>query len=140
MHLVQDDHLQALQRRAVLVEHVAEDLGGHDHDGSLGVDRVVSGQETDPGLAVPAPEVSELLVRQGLEGRRVEGLPMVGQGPFHGELGDDGLARAGGCRHQHGLPGLQRLGGPDLVVVQGERVSLGEALDGGHSDQYRWPS
>jgi hypothetical protein len=62
MDLVQDHGLEPLERGAALVQHVPQDLGGHDHDGRIGVDRVVSGEQSHPGRAVPRHEVSELLV------------------------------------------------------------------------------
>ncbi|CAM5505150.1 hypothetical protein SFUMM280S_09114 [Streptomyces fumanus] len=48
-----------------------------------------------------------------------------------GELADDGLAGAGGCRHQHALAGLQRLARLDLEGVEAEVVHLAEGRERG---------
>ena len=117
MDLVEHNDLEPLQRGAAFVEHVAKDLRGHDHDGCLRVDRVVPGQQADPRRPVLPREVTELLVGEGLEGRGVERLAVVGQGSLHGELGHHRLAGARRSGHQDGLSGIQRLHGLDLVVV-----------------------
>src|SRR5439155_19765141 len=98
---------------------------------------VVTRQQADPGGAVLPREVAELLVGQRLQRGRVEGLAVVGERPFHGELGHYGLTRAGGGGHQDGLAGVQGLDALDLEPVQGERVALGEAFERGHRVQYR---
>ena len=45
---------------------------------------------------------------------------------MHGELADDGLAGAGRRGHQHPVPVLERLAGPQLEVVEPERVPVAE--------------
>jgi hypothetical protein len=60
--LVQDHELQALEGSALLVQHVAEHLGGHDDEGGLRIDGVVAGQQPHPAGAVAGGEVPELLV------------------------------------------------------------------------------
>jgi hypothetical protein len=47
-----------------------------------------------------ADEIVVLLVRQGLDRRRVEALAARWQGQVDGELADDGLAGTGRCRDQ----------------------------------------
>src|SRR5207244_10914254 len=68
----------------------------------------------------------------GVGRRGVEGCAVPTQGPFDGELGDDLLPRARGGGDQDGLPRLQGLDGPNLEVVQRERIARGEPLEGGH--------
>ncbi len=62
MHFVEDDDRQSIQRVVSCVDHVAEDFGRHDHDRSIGIDRDVSGQESDLRLPVFPTPVSILLV------------------------------------------------------------------------------
>jgi hypothetical protein len=126
--LVEYDEAQPVEGGRPGVDHVPEHLGGHDHGRGLAGDGVVPREQAHPVRAVPAGEVAELLVGQGLERRRVERLAPLGQGLRHGVLGDDGLARARGCRHQHVPSLVQGVEGLDLKVVELERVRLGELL------------
>src|SRR5439155_22808128 len=114
VNLVHHHDVQVVHRVAALVEHVPEDLGGHHHHRSLAVDRVVAGQQAHPVDPVPGPEVTELLVRQRLQGGRVESLAPAGQGAFDAELGDHRLAGAGGGGHQDGLATVQSVDGGAL--------------------------
>ena len=66
-YLVHHDGVQPRERGRPLVQHVAEDLGGHDDHGRLRVDRVVAREETDRPRAVFGDEVAVLLVRQSLQ-------------------------------------------------------------------------
>jgi hypothetical protein len=125
VHLVEDDVLQPPQGRRRGVDHVAQDLGGHHHRGGLAVDGVVAGEQPDVGGAVASDQVAVLLVRQRLDGRRVEGLAAGGEGVGHGVLRNHCLARPGGGRHQHRRAGVEGGDGPPLKVVQLERVRLG---------------
>lgn len=90
--LVHDDVAEAGEGLGSGVQHVAEDFGGHDHDRRVAVDAVVTGEEADLGGAVAPDEVGVLLVRQRLDGCRVEALAALGEGEVDGELADDGLA------------------------------------------------
>ena len=92
VHLVQDHVAQAGQGGRAAVEHVAQHLGGHHHDGCLAVDAVVAGEQPYPVRAVAAHQVTVLLVGQRLDRRGVEALAPGGQGQVHGELPDHGLA------------------------------------------------
>ncbi|GAA3110601.1 hypothetical protein GCM10020254_65850 [Streptomyces goshikiensis] len=74
VHLVHHDVAEAAQRLGARVQHVAEHLGGHDDHGRVPVDAVVAGQQAHLVGAVALDEVGELLVRQGLDRRRVEAL------------------------------------------------------------------
>ena len=91
VHLVHHDGVQARECGRSLVQHVAEDLGGHDDDGRLRIDRVVAREETDRPRTVLGDEIAELLVRQGLQRGRVEGLGAAVESALDGELRDDGL-------------------------------------------------
>jgi hypothetical protein len=62
VHLVHDDVAETVDGRRLRVEHVAQDLGGHDHDGGIAVDGVVPGQQTDLLRAVARHEIGVLLV------------------------------------------------------------------------------
>ena len=110
--LVEDDHGQIVEERGTGEDHVAEDLGGHHHHRRPGLMGHIPGQQPHPALAVAQGQFGELLVGQGLDRRRVEGLGPRPHGPGGGVLGDQGLARSGGGGHQHRLPpvdGVHRL-------------------------------
>ena len=83
---------------------------------------------SSPTLAarVAADQVGVLLVGQRLDRRGVEALAALGQGQVHGELADDGLARAGRRRDQHAVAALQRVAGLDLEVVKVKVIELPE--------------
>ena len=118
--LVEDDVAQPVQRRRGGVDHVAQDLGGHDHHRRLAVDGVVTGEKPDAGGAVGPHQVAVLLVGERLERRRVEDLAPLGQRLLHGVLRHHCLARPGGGGHQHRAAGVEGVEGPHLEVVEGE--------------------
>ncbi|KZM36846.1 hypothetical protein OJAG_04830 [Oerskovia enterophila] len=124
--LVHDDEREPVEGARARVEHVAQDLGRHDDDRGVAVDRRVAGQEPDLVGAVAAREVGVLLVGQGLDGRGVEGLASPRQGQVDRELPHDGLARTRGCCHEHTAPLLEGLAGADLEVVEREADDLTE--------------
>ena len=137
VHLVHDDVAEVDEGPGAGVQHVAQHLGGHHHDRSLAVDRVVAGQQSHVGRAEPGGEVVELLVGQRLDRRRVEALAARGQREVYGELTHDRLAGAGRGRDEHGAPGLELTAGPDLEVVERE-VELGcEVGELGHGTTTR---
>ncbi|MGX1121664.1 hypothetical protein RKD37_007027 [Streptomyces ambofaciens] len=113
------------------VQHVPQDLGGHHDHGGVGVHAVVAGEQAHPVGAVAAAQVGVLLVRQGLDGCRVEALPALLEGQVDGELADDRLAGAGGRGHQHALARLECLTGLDLEGVEAEVVHLAEGGERG---------
>lgn len=131
VHLVHHHVPEAVQRLGARVEHVPQDLGGHDDDRGVRIDAVVPGEQADLVGAVAADQVGELLVGQRLDRRGVEALAALLQGEVHGELADDRLARAGRGRDEHALPGLQRLARLDLVRVETEVVHLAERPESG---------
>ncbi len=118
--LVEHHHLEAVEGGRPGVDHVAQDLGGHHHRRRRSVHRVVAGEQADPGRPVAPHQVGVLLVREGLDGGGVEGLPPAVEGPGHGVLGHDRLAGAGGRGHQDRPAGVDRLDGLALEAVEGE--------------------
>ena len=131
VHLVHDDERQVEQGARAGVEHVAQHLGGHDDHGSLTVDGVVAGEQTDVLLAVALHEVAVLLVRQRLDGRGVEALAPGPERQLDGELADHRLARPGGGGHEHGLALRERLAGAHLEGIEPEGVAVAELGDHG---------
>ena len=124
MALVEDDVGQT--REGSRVEHVPEDLRCHDQDRRPRVDLDVTGEESDLGHPELPAEVGVLLVREGLERRRVRQTLLRPQRVVDGELGDQGLAGAGRGGDDH-RPTLQD--GEDravLEVVEGKRIATGE--------------
>jgi len=120
----------------IVVEDVAKDLGGHDHQGSAVVDGVLSGDQTHVGGTVAVGEVVELLIGERLQRRRVDD-PRVG--PAHAIRGEQAsphrvfrhqrLAAAGGGGHQHPCGPLQLLDRLPLECIQGEGQ---RGFEGGH--------
>jgi hypothetical protein len=128
VHLVEDDGLQPRERRRVLVEHVAQDLGGHHHDRRVAADGVVTGEQAHPLRPVELRQVVELLVGQRLDGCRVEALAAVLQRLPDGELADDRLAGARRRRHERRAALGERADAAQLEVVERKRVSPDEPL------------
>jgi hypothetical protein len=111
------------------VEHVAEDLGGHHHDPRLPVEAEVAGEQPHVGVTELVAEVAQLLVGEGLERRCVEHLAAMGQGAVDGVLTHQGLARAGGGAHHHGMALVQ---GVDRLVLKGIEREGEQLLQGRH--------
>ena len=126
VHLVHHHEPQALEGPRPGVQHVAQHLGGHHDHGGLAVDAVVTREQADLLRAVALHQVVELLVRQGLDRRRVERLAPGLQGEVHGELADDGLARPRRRGDQHRAALLELAAGPHLEVVESEGQARGE--------------
>ncbi len=121
VHLVQHDVAQALQGVGARVDHVAEHLGGHHHDRRVAVDGVVACQQTDAFGSVRPDEVAVLLIRQRLQRGRVEGLGALGERAGDRVFGHEGLARSRRRGHEHRSPGIERVEGVELELVQRER-------------------
>lgn len=126
VHLVHDDESQRVEGRGAGVDHVAQDLGRHDDDRGLAVDRDVTGEQADAVVAVAGGELVVLLVAQGLDRRRVEGLLPPREGQVHGELADDRLARAGRGSDEHAVSPFDRLAGLPLEGVELKAQALDE--------------
>src|SRR5690625_6998798 len=77
-------------------------------------------------MTPPLHQLTELLVRQRLDGRGVEDLAAPGQREVDGELPDHGLARSGGGGHQHRAALLEGAAAVHLEIVQREGVPAGE--------------
>ena len=73
-------------------------------------------------------QLTELLVGERLERRRVEGLAAGGEGAVHGVGGDEGLAGAGRRRDQHRAALVDGVECFDLVGVRLEAQAAEEPL------------
>ncbi len=131
VHLVHDHVAEAQEGLRTGVQHVPQHLGGHHDHRGVGVDAVVAGEQAHLVRAVTAAQIGVLLVRQRLDGGRVEALLALLEGEVDGELADDRLARAGGRGDQDALPRLERLAGLDLEGVEAEVVHLAEGGERG---------
>ena len=118
-----------IARLGLGVQHVPEDLRGHHDDGGLPIHGEVPGHQTDAFRPELLAEVPQLLVREGLERRCVKDLLTVGQGAVNGVLTNQGLARAGGGTHHHGVALIQGLNRLQLKVIEAEGEQL---LEGRH--------
>jgi hypothetical protein len=103
-----------------IAKSVAEDLGRHDHERRVGIEREVAGHQADAQAV--GLEVAELLVAQRLDRARVDRAPARLHRVLDRVLGDERLARARGGREQHVLAGFDRASRLDLEGI--ERVAL----------------
>ena len=118
--LVEDHGVETLEEVGPGEEHVPQDLGRHHDHGRPWAQRGVAGQEPDVLLAVGGDELAVLLVGEGLEGRRVEGLATRAQRTVHRVGRDERLARPG---RRGDEDGMARVEGPErllLELVEGE--------------------
>lgn len=74
-------------------------------------------------------EIRILLIGEGLDGSRIEGLPAATNGQMSCELTDDGLTCPGGGRDQYGGALNQGFAGTGLEGVESEPVGLLELGD-----------
>ena len=119
-----EDHIaKVAQRVGARVDHVAQDLGRHHDDRRVAVDRVVAGEQADVGAAMTAHQVDVLLIRQRLDGRRVERLRALGECTGRRVLRDDRLPRGGRCSDEHRFSGIYGVERADLEVVEAEAVA-----------------
>ena len=129
--LVEHDVADAVDARGLVVEHVAQDLGGHHDDRRAVVDGVLAGDEPDVVLAETLAEVVELLVAQRFQRRRVDDVGGVGGGPAQRRrrletapddvVGDHGLAAGGRRADQHAARAFELDDRLALEIVERER-------------------
>ena len=126
--LVHDHAVEVVQCRRGAVDHVAQHLGGHHHDGGVRVDRVVTGEQADVLGAEALAELSELLVAQRLDRRGVEAPTAAGEGAVGRVLADEGLAGARRCGHEQVPAGVQGREGLELERIGREALAGEEPL------------
>ncbi len=129
VHLVHDDEgepVEAFPPGRLRVEHVAQDLGGHDDHRRVRVAGGVAGEQADRVSAVAGDEIGVLLVRQRLDRGRVEAALPAGEREVGGELADDRLTGPGGRRDQDALTGVERGARLDLEGVETEGITAHE--------------
>ncbi len=132
MHLVHHHMGEPVEQRGSGVQHAAEDLGRHDDDGCMRVERDVAGEKADLALTESLDEIVVLLIAQRLDGRGVEtraarrGIGSRGrgvaylQGEVGGEFAHDGLSCPRRRAHEHVPVVFECATGPDLEVVESE--------------------
>ena len=115
--LVEDDGIDVVQVPRRLQEHVAQDLGRHDHDAGIAILRDVTGEESDL-VAVDRAQIAIFLVRKRLDRRRVDDAARALERFPDAEFGDHGLAGAGWGSDHHRVAGEQCLDGLALERVE----------------------
>ena len=120
VHLVKNHVTQGVKRHGMLVEHVAQDLGGHDHDVGFGVDGRVAGKQADSVRPVRFDQIMVFLIAQRFDWRGVERFDVTLLGQIDREISHDRLAGSGGRGDEHIVAGFQRIIGFDLEIVQFE--------------------
>ena len=98
--LVHHHVAEVVQRRGTCVQHVAKHLGCHDDDGRLAVDRRIAGQKPDGVPPVSVHQLGVLLVREGLDGCRIEALRPGLHSTVDRKFTHHGLAGSGRCGHE----------------------------------------
>ena len=126
VELVLDDHGDAVEVEVGRPQQaIEEDLGHHHPYRCVRIDLPVPGDQAHT-LSRKAPahggglHLAEFLLGQGDEGRRVVGRAASVKSFEKGPFGDQGLAGAGGRRHQQVLPG----GVPSLQSVPLKRIGF----------------
>jgi hypothetical protein len=75
MHFIEDNEFDVSDQIGTTVEHASKNFRCHDQTACLRSDLNVTSQDTD--IVELVAEVSELLIAQGLDGRRVDGFRHV---------------------------------------------------------------
>ena len=119
MELVHDDETD-VGRAALSQSEVREDLGGAADDRGVGVDRRVAGDHADVVGAELLAEREELLGDERLDGCRVEGDAVVGEGGEVGGRRDERLPRTGRRRQDEVAPAEDLEERLLLVRVEGQ--------------------
>ncbi len=122
VNLVEHDEGKVIEI-APAVDHVAEHFGRHHDDGSVTVDRVVAGQESDSVVTVDVDQIPVLLVRERLDRRGVERPTAAANRRLHAVLGDHGLAAARRRRDDHVGTVVEDVQRVELELVEFERVA-----------------
>jgi hypothetical protein len=99
-----------------------EDLRGHDQDWGVLVLGHVAGHDADALLAEQLPEITELLIRQCLDGRAVEDGLTLAQRAGDGGFGDNGFAGASGGRKEQRMALLDGIDSLGLKGIEGKRI------------------
>ena len=132
MGLVEDDDLGGTAVARRIVKGVPKNFRGRHHDGGVGVDAALAGEQSDGVVAVQPLKAPELLVGKRLERRRVPdaalGAHRVSRRaltqPDDLLLGDPRLAAPGGGGDHH-VAAIERLQGGDLERRRHKRNGRG---------------
>ena len=128
--LVEHHVANSVDAGRLVVEDVAQDLGGHHQHGRTVVERVLAGDQADAMLAETLAEVVILLVAQRFQWRRVHDIGGIGDRPSQRrgriEPAPDDVVRndclATRCRraHQHAARAFELRDGLTLKLVEPE--------------------
>ena len=99
--LVEDHEVEIVEAFRILEHRVAEDLGRHDHERRVGIEREVTGHQADAHSVVL--EVAVLLVAQRLDRARVDHPALAAQRLLDRVLRHQRLSGAGRCGDQNVL-------------------------------------
>ncbi len=132
--LVHDDEGETIEAGRLRVEHVPEDLGGHDDHRRIRVTGGVAGQEADRAASVTGDEVGVLLVRQCFDRRGVEATLASRKREVSRELTDDRLAGASRSGNQDAFTRFECVAGRTLKRIEAEWIparEIGQCAGGG---------
>ena len=119
VHLVKNNHAQVVKGCA-RIDHVAQHFGRHNDDGRTGIDRRVTGCETDVVRSEQVAQLQVFLVGKCLDGSRIERAHSLLENDICAELPNDRLARTGGCSDEDGTAGLDGIECLNLEWIRGE--------------------
>ena len=121
VNFVEHHECKVLECRRAGVDHVPQDLGCHHENRCIGVDAGVAGQESNLAVSEQLLEITELLVRQGLERGRVKRPASRIPRAADGVLGDERLARTGRSRDENRRTLIEGGARRDLEWIRCER-------------------
>ena len=116
VNFVHHDVAQVVQGGGTCVQHVAKDHG------SLSINGGITGQQADGVASVPLHQLRVLLIRQSLDGRRVEALCARLNSTVDGKLPDNGFARSCRCGDQYAAAGFESAAPGQLKFIKCELV------------------
>ena len=123
MDLVENHDAETVEEVGARVDHVAENLGGHDHHRCISTDAVVAGQQSHPIATEPRGELAHLLIRERLDGSRVGDPATLGQCALDGVLRHERLARRRRCCDEYRVARVDDVERFDLEAVRGEALA-----------------
>ena len=126
VHLVENYQAQRRELIGLGQEHVAQDLGRHDHYRRCSIYRRITRQQTHARGTEEFAQLVVLLIRQRLQGRGVERALFALELAADGVVGDQGLPRARRRTHEHVHALVDGLDGVELESVKAKAQPVDE--------------
>ena len=118
MHLIENHITKRFKRYGMLIQHIAQHFGGHDHNVRFGIDGCVSGQQSNLICTVLGNQIMILLIAQRLDRRGIESFDVSCLCQIDSKIRHDRFASSGWCRHKNIVSRFQRLVGLQLKFIE----------------------